>query len=266
MMPLDKPLKIRTWNDATHLVFDHLIEHEQFSINQMKTNFNLHHRLRENDRERSQATKKMLQDLDSFRTTFNNLLTGFENIFDPRITFKLHALMGELKSTATLASRSFEESRQHYDQMVIWLQAVNLCHNQNQRDIRNFLQEQAISQHRDDYKLPSPKHRNPFKEWINLHSEWDEKTAKIIEGSLPAQALQASLGALSFSNDTFRKNVVPSMKNPFFKSTATKALHKHVSRDFNKIFSSASATISPSFKACVATVKAGDSSSQIAPE
>ena len=45
MMPLDKPLKIHTWNDATHLVFDHLIEHEQFSINRMKMNFNLHHRL-----------------------------------------------------------------------------------------------------------------------------------------------------------------------------------------------------------------------------
>ena len=36
LMPLDKPLKICTWNDATHLVFNHLTEHEQFSINQMK--------------------------------------------------------------------------------------------------------------------------------------------------------------------------------------------------------------------------------------
>ena len=27
IMPLDKPLNICTWNDATHLVFDHLIEH-----------------------------------------------------------------------------------------------------------------------------------------------------------------------------------------------------------------------------------------------
>ena len=151
----------------------------------------------------------MIKDIQSFRTTFNTLLSGFENIFDPRLTFKLHTLIGEIHTTETMASKSLEESRQHYDQMVIWFQAVTLCYNQNQRDIHNFLQDQVINQHRDDYKLPSPKHRNRFKEWMNLHSEWDEKTAKIIEGSLPSQALQASLGAISFSNDTFRKNVVP---------------------------------------------------------
>ena len=99
---------------------------------------------------------------------------------------------------------------------------------------------------------------------MNLHSEWDEKTAKIIEGSLPSQALQASLGALSFSNDTFRKNVVPSIKQPFFKSAATRDLRRHILRDFDKVFSSVSTKITPSFKACVATVNAGASSSQIA--
>ena len=76
-----------------------------------------------------------------------------------------------------------------------------------------------------DYKLPSPKHRDPFKEWMELHSEWDQKSAKIIEGSFPAQALQASLGALSLSNNTFRKNVVPSVKHPFLKSVSKRALH-----------------------------------------
>ena len=137
-----------------------------------------------------------------------------------------------------MSPKSFEESRLHYDQIVIWVQPVNLCHNQNQRDIRNYLQDQAINQHRSDYKLPSPKHRNPFKEWIKLHSEWDKKTAKIIEESLPAQALQASLGALSYSNDTFRKNIVPSVKHPFLKSTATRDLHRHASSDLDKLFSS----------------------------
>ena len=56
------------------------------------------------------------------------------------------------------------------------------------------------------------------------------------------------------------------MKNLFFKSSAMKALRRHISRDFNKVFSSVSSKILPSFKACVATVKAGASSSQISPE
>ena len=86
MMPLDKPLKIRTWNDATHLVFDHLIEHEQFFINHMKMNFNLHHHLRENDRECSEAIKKMNTDVQSLKKNFNLLLNEFKGLFDPKIT------------------------------------------------------------------------------------------------------------------------------------------------------------------------------------
>ena len=59
---------------------------------------------------------------------------------------------------------------------------------------------------------------------------------------------------------------MPSLKNPFFKSSATRALCRHVSSDFNKVFSSLSYKITPSFKACLATVNEGASSSQIAPE
>ena len=151
MMPLDKPLKIRTCNDATHLLFDHLIEHEQFSINQMKTHFSLHHRLRENDRECSEAMKKMNKDVQSLKKNFNLLLNEFKVLFDPKITMKLHTIIDEIDATATMSSKSFKESRLHYDQIVVWLQDVNLCHNQNQHDIRNYLQEQAINQHRFDY-------------------------------------------------------------------------------------------------------------------
>ena len=89
------------------------------------------------------------------------------------------------------------------------------------------MKDQAINQLRSYYELPSPKHRDPFKEWMEINSQWNEKSAKIIEESLPAQALCASLGALSYSNDTFRKNVVPSVKHPFLKSVATRALYRH---------------------------------------
>ena len=113
----------------------------------------------------------MIKDIQSFKATFNLLLNDFENLFDPRLTIKLHTLIGEIQTMATMASKSLEESRQHYDQMVIWLQAVNLCHNQNQRDIHNFLQDQVINQHRDDYKLPSPKHRNEHYILAMIHLE-----------------------------------------------------------------------------------------------
>ena len=49
MLPLDKPLKTRTWSDSTHLVFDHMIEHEQYVINQNNQNLVYLRRLKYNE-------------------------------------------------------------------------------------------------------------------------------------------------------------------------------------------------------------------------
>ena len=108
MMPLDKPLKICTWNDSTHLVFDHLIEHEQFSINQIKLNFNLLHRLQEIDREHANAMKKINKDVLSLKTTLNIVFNDFRGLFDPKSTAKLFAVLDEIETTATMSSETFE--------------------------------------------------------------------------------------------------------------------------------------------------------------
>ena len=120
MMPLDKPLKIRTWNDATHLVFDHLIEHEPFSINHMKMNFDLHHCLRENDREWSESMKKMNKDVQSLKKNFNLFLKEFRGLFlyDPKLENKLHTIIDESDATTTISSKSLKESRLNYDQIL----------------------------------------------------------------------------------------------------------------------------------------------------
>ena len=128
------------------------------------------------------------------------------------------------------------------------------------------MKDQALNQHRSDYELPSPNHRDPFKEWMELHFQWNEKSANIIKEPFPEQALHATLGALSYSNDTFRKNVVPSVKHPFLKSVATRALHQHNSRELDKLFSSAKTSPTQNHKAYMAMVITGDSSSQIAPQ
>ena len=107
-MPLDKPLKFCTWNDATHLVFDHLIEHEQFSINQMKLNFNLLHHLWNNDRECVDAMKKINKDVLSLKTTFNIIVNDFGGLFDPKFTMKLCAIIDEIDATAMMSSKSFK--------------------------------------------------------------------------------------------------------------------------------------------------------------
>ena len=57
---------------------------------------------------------------------------------------------------------------------------------------------------------------------------------------------------------------MPSVKHPFLKSTATRALRRHASRDLDKLFSSAKTTPTQNFKACMATVTSGALSSQIA--
>ena len=129
-----------------------------------------------------------------------------------------------------------------------WINDLNKSYGQNQRDFKEYMREQEKCMHRTDYVPPSPKHRDPLKEWLDLHLEWNPKTAKIIEGSLPSQALRATLGALSYSNDTYRKNILPFIKLSAMKGTATRNLERHSSRNFQKVFSECKRFTSPSLQ------------------
>ena len=100
--------------------------------------------------------KKINKDLLTLKTTLNIVFNDFRGLFDLKSTAKLFAAINEIDSTATMSSKIHEKSRWNYDNITMWLQAVNLCHNQNQIDIHDYMKDQAINQHRSDYKLLSP--------------------------------------------------------------------------------------------------------------
>jgi hypothetical protein len=214
-LPVDKPLKIRTWRDANEMTkapFEQLMQFET-RMNSVISNLLM----------------VQLSELNVITNTIKKVQALHDNL---RQALKVYEhLEGEDQNFINYSKKCSDEidegllhvwrglniTRDQTMQSKSWFSSKNEQFASVDRKMLRYFKDQDKNIFNDGYTPPRPKHRDVVQEWIYLHKEWNKNAGEIVSESIPTQALTATYSVLWNIQDALTNSKLTEGYKPTFK-------------------------------------------------
>ena len=186
-MPVDTPLKIRTWKDSWERDVDPIIQ----QLNKQNNNMNYARKVvddvEEQNSEHINACDKVYEDLKALWKNYKELVKEVGELFDRKVHTKIKDFMDDTEKNLKLTMNSQVETSGTLKNLKIWMKAQSTSLTKNFNELKTYLHHQEKYQSNATYVPPPPKQRDPPQEYIKTHEDWNKTGAFVIKNSLTHQ-------------------------------------------------------------------------------